>query len=156
MPCSSFRSIGGPAVRVDDIGIGEVGRPEAEIDVAGPIEGNAQGVDAVRQLLPAAGDDDFLVGLAVAVGVDDERNLSLGGDEHAIAQAIPRRRQCHADRGDEASLVLPEELDFFFYAVAVCVGQQVDVAVVRQRDELAVGAILDVVDVRQIDRQLPR
>ena len=51
--------------------------PEAEVDVAGVVEGDAQGIDAVRQLLPAAGDDDLLVGLAVAVGVDDERNLPL-------------------------------------------------------------------------------
>ena len=59
----------------------------------------------MRQLLPALGDDDLLVGLAVAVDVDDERDLPFGGDEHAVARRmVPRRRQCHADRGDEAPL----------------------------------------------------
>ena len=56
---------------------------------------------------------------------------------------------------DEASLVLPEAIDFLLEAVAVGIGEQVDVAVVGQGDELAVGAVLDVVDVRQSRRATP-
>ena len=148
--------VGRPARRVDAIGVGEVGRPEPEVDVAGPVEGDSQGVDAVRQLLPPAGDDDLPVGLAVAVDVDDERELALGGDEHAFAQGVTGGRQCHADRGDEAPLVLPEALDPVLQAVAVGVGEQVDISAIGQGDELAVAAVLDVVDIRQVDRQLSR
>ena len=80
-----------PARGVDLIGVGEVGCAQPEIDVAGAVEGHSQGIDAMRQLLPSPGDDDLLVGLAVAVDVDDERDLPLRGDEHAVARMIVAR-----------------------------------------------------------------
>ena len=74
--------------------------------------------------------------------------LPLRRDEHAVAVLVARRRQVHADRRAEPALVLPEELGLVFEAVAVGVAEQPDVAVVAQRDERAVGPVLDVVDVR--------
>ena len=72
-----FQVVSREALGINFIGIGEVGRSEPEEDVAGLIEGQAQGVDAVWQFLPSLSNDDLVVGLAVTVDIHDERNLAL-------------------------------------------------------------------------------
>ena len=59
-------------VLIDKIGVGIVGRSKAEVEVAVLVERDAYGVHALRNLLPAGGHDDFLVGLVIAVCIDDQ------------------------------------------------------------------------------------
>jgi len=68
---------------------------------------------------------------------------------------VVRRRESHTDRREKLALVLPPHFDLGFDAILVGVGQQINVAVVAEGDELAVLPIPDVVDVGQIDGQLP-
>jgi hypothetical protein len=71
----------------------------------------------------------------------------------STTRGVTGRREVHADRPPLAGRVVPEELRVVFQAVAVGVPQQVELAVIRHRDERAVRPVFDVVDVRQLDRQ---
>ena len=135
--------------------IGEVVRAAAEVDAAVlRVECDAQAIDLVKALLPAAGDLDLLVGLVVAVGVDDQHAPRFADDEHAVAALVAGRREVHADRRPQAACVVPEQVGLVFEAVAVRVAEQPDFAVVAEGDERAIRAILHVVDIREIERQL--
>ena len=135
--------------------IGEVVRAAAEVNAAVlRVEGDAEPVDLVEAFLPAAGDFDFFVGLVVAIGIDDQHAPRFADDEHAVAALVAGRRQIHADRRPQAAGVVPEQVGFIFEPVAVRVAKQPDFAVVAEGDERAILAVLDVVDVREVERQL--
>src|SRR5262249_23594701 len=103
----------GPTRAVNLISVRVVGRSQPEINVSGGVEGDSQGIDTVRQLLPSAGDHFLGVGLAIAINVEDQGDLSFRGDENAVAGRIAWGRKRHADRGHETAVVFPEMLDFF-------------------------------------------
>ncbi len=66
-----------PTGRVDQVRVGEIRRPETEVDVTRLVNRHPQRVDRDRQYVPAGGDDEFLVSLAVPVPVEDQRDLPL-------------------------------------------------------------------------------
>ena len=78
-----------PGDGVDEITIRVVGTTEAEIEAAVlGIHRHAHGVHALRDLLPAGGDDDFLIGATVAILVEDQRNLAFAGHKNAFATRV--------------------------------------------------------------------
>ena len=114
-------------------------------------ERNAEPVDLMKTLPPAAGHFDLLIGPVIAVRIDDQGDARLADDEQAIAVLVPRRGEVHADRCPQAALVFEEEIRSIFQAVGIGVGQELDSPVVANRQELAIGSIEHVVDVRQFD-----
>ena len=107
-------------MRVDPIGVGVVGRAQPEIDaaVAGPRATPRASTPCGSSFQPWATMISLSALPSRSVSTISE-HLALGGDEHAFAARVARRRQRHADRGDEAALVLPEALDRVLHAVAV-------------------------------------
>ena len=138
------------------IRFGKTRRAEAEVDAAVRSNSHAERVNAL--LFAAFGPrrhGDLSVGTIVAVGVHDQRQLFFRGDEHAVATCVAERRQRRANRRAQG-LLFPERLDLVLQAVAVGVAEQPDASVVTDRDEFAVGATTDVVDVVQLHRQFAR
>ena len=146
--------VGSLAIGVEEVGIGEVGDIESEIKAAVGAHRQACRVDVLRDLLPAGRDDALVVGDVVSVGVGKQRDLSLRGDEHADAVGIARRGEEEADRAAEAAGVVVVPGGRVFEAVAVGVAEEVDVAAIAERDERAVWAEADVVDVGKRYRNL--
>jgi hypothetical protein len=80
-------------------------------------------------------------------------HFPLAATKRPPAVLVAGRRQGHADRRAQPALVVPEERCLIFEAVTVGIGQHVDIAVVGERDELAILAIAEVVDVGVVERQ---
>src|SRR6516162_2789033 len=124
-----------------EIRIGIVRGAQAEIQIACLVHGHAERVHGLWDFLPALSDDNFLVGLIIAVGINDQRHLAFIGDKQSLSFLVTFRRQENAAGAAHAGLVFPEELDFILQAVAVGIGKEVDVAVVTKGYQLAVVAI---------------
>ena len=141
---------------IHPIRLGETGGAEAEIDAAIRRNGNSQCVHALLfTALGPGGHRDLLVGPVIAVFVHNERHLLLRRHENTLAPRVAGRRERRADRRAKRLLV-PERLDLVLDPVAIAVAQQPDATVVTDRDQLAVGAIADIVDVIDVHRQCPR
>ena len=84
--------------RIDEIAVGVIRRAEAEVNgTVLRVHGDADGIDALGNFFPALRDDDLFVGDAVAVLVEDERDLAFARDDDAVAPRIALRQQRHAD-----------------------------------------------------------
>ncbi len=139
---------------VDLEAVGEIHAADTEENAVVGRNGDAEGIDLMKRAGPALGDDDFLVELSGVGRVEQQRELALVGDEDAVAERIMGRRECDADGDGHAALVVPPELGFILQSVAVSVAQKINISVVSDGDELAVGAVADVVDVGQVERKL--
>src|SRR5262245_20630108 len=119
----------GFAILIELIAVGVFGRSQAEEDGAIRCNGHAQSIDVVMEWLPSRGSDDFLVGFVVAVGVDDEGEFRFVGNKNSLPRFVARGRERHADWRYQAAAV-PELGYRFFQAVAIFVGEEINMAVV--------------------------
>ena len=139
--------------RVDEVAVGVVLCAESKINRAVlRVHGDTDGIDTLRDFLPALCNDDFLVGHAIAILVEQERHLALARDNHAVAAGIILRQQRHADGAAQHRLV-PEHGGLVLASVAVAVGDEVDAPVVTERDEFAIVTVADAGEVPHLQRQ---
>jgi hypothetical protein len=119
--------------RVQQRGARKRGRPQAKINVALRIQRHAQTVYALLLALFHPGGRGHLdVSPIVVIGIDDERQLAFGGQEHALASRIARGRQRQADRRTH-TLPIPEHVRPIFQSVPITVRQQIRWSGVRRR-----------------------
>ena len=84
--------------RVHKISVGVIRRAEAEVDRAVlRVHRDADGIHTRGNLRPALGNNNLLVRHAIAVLVENQRNLAFARDDDAIAPRITLGQQRHAD-----------------------------------------------------------
>ncbi len=117
------------------------------------IHTHARGVDAGKGERPAFGDGLLMLSLPITIAVGDHHDLAFAGKVDRVAMRRAFRREVHADGRGDPAFALPEEIGLILQPVAIRVTQKVDVAIVTERDEHAVVAVLEIDEVCELQRQ---
>ena len=115
---------------------------------------DARGIDAGAGERPAFSQHAFLLGLAIAIAIGDHHDSPFAGEENRVAVRRSFGREVHPNRRGDLALPLPKQIGVILEAIVIRVRQQPDVPVIPERDELPVVAVLQIHQVRQLDRQL--
>ena len=139
---------------INQPGVGEIRGPQSKIQTAVGPHRQTRGIDILSNLLPARRHHNLFVRSVVTISVSQQHHLALRCDKYTGSMSILWRSRQQTYRPPQTARIAVEHLSLILQPVAVCVPQQMHIAVVSQRHQHTVVPITHVVDIGQHHRQL--